>query len=227
MAPFSGALVDRYGPRLLAPAGGLVICAALLLLASVQSLLVFYIAFIVARAFSSATMTGVVSQSLGVNWFRRMRGRVLGLFAMAVPLGGSFGAIVAQPIIGGLGWRVIFYTAPFLLLILFILPALFVYRRRPEDIGRKPDGDSLVTEPSETPRVSSPEINWTQGGLKDQGALAADLRHVHRSARQRRRELPPGGVLHRQRTVRWNSGHGDQPLRTLRRDRQHHVGLLD
>ena len=152
MAPFSGALVDRYGPRFLAPAGGLVICVALLLLASVQSLFVFYVAFIVARAFSSATLTGIVSQSLGVNWFRRMRGRVLGLLAMAVPLGGSFGAIAAQPIIDGPGWRAIFYAAPLLLLVLFILPALLRLPPAPgghwPEARRRQPGAGTRREPS-------------------------------------------------------------------------------
>ena len=163
LSPISGTLVDRYGPRWLAPLGALVICGALLLLASVQSLVVFYVSFIVARAFSSATMTGVVSQSIGVNWFRRMRGRVLGMLGMAVPLGGSFGAIVAQPIIDGPGWRAVFHAAPILLLFLYVLPAFALYRRRPEDLGLKPDGDSDV--PGENGSIArqppAPELSWT------------------------------------------------------------------
>jgi sugar phosphate permease len=161
LSPISGALVDRFGPRLLAPAGALIVALALVTIASVESLAVFYVAFIVARGFSSATITGVVSQTLAINWFRRKRGRVLGVTSMAVALGGSVGAVAAQPIIDGPGWRVIFYVAPILLVLLFALPALVVYRRRPEDIGLLPDG-GLGREESEGRReLADSEINWT------------------------------------------------------------------
>lgn len=161
LSPIAGALVDRHGPRYLAPIGALVICGALLLLASVQSLVVFYVAFIIARSFSSATMTGVVSQALAVNWFRRMRGRVLGIMAMAVPLGGSLGAVVAQPIIDGPGWRTIFYAAPVIIVITFVVPAVLVYRRQPEDMGLLPDGAPAVESDGSERRAPPPEASWT------------------------------------------------------------------
>jgi MFS family permease len=85
----------------MAPLGAIAVSLALYLLGSVHSLWVFYVSFILARGLSSTTVTGVVSQSLAVNWFRRMRGRAFGMIAMAVPLGGSVGAIAAQPIIDG------------------------------------------------------------------------------------------------------------------------------
>ena len=161
LSPISGVLVDRFGPRLLAPAGAVVVSAALVLIASVQSLLVFYIAFILARSFSSAALSGVVTQTLAVNWFRRKRGRVLGLLSMAVPLGGSIGAIVAQPIIDGPGWRAIFWAAPVLLLVTFALPALVMFRRRPEDIGLLPDGASTIDGDQNGRRALNQEVNWS------------------------------------------------------------------
>ena len=57
-----------------------------------QTIVVFYVTYVIARGFSSATVTGVVSQTLAANWFRRMRGRAFGLMSMSVPLGGSFAA---------------------------------------------------------------------------------------------------------------------------------------
>jgi len=161
LSPVSGALVDRFGPRLLAPAGALLVALALIAIASVESLIVFYGAFIVARGFSSATITGVVSQTLAVNWFRRKRGRVLGVTSMAVALGGSVGAVAAQPIIDGPGWRTIFYVAPVLLLVFFALPALVVYRRRPEDIGLLPDGEPALEEGAGRQELMDAEVNWT------------------------------------------------------------------
>ena len=89
LAPISGMLVDRYGPRYIAPLGALVVVAALFLLSQMHSLVLFYVSYILARSFGSNMVGGVVSQSLAVNWFRRMRGRAFGLLSMAIPLGGS------------------------------------------------------------------------------------------------------------------------------------------
>jgi sugar phosphate permease len=161
LSPISGALVDRFGPRFLAPAGALLVALALVTIASVQNLAVFYVAFIIARGFSSSTISGVVSQTLAVNWFRRKRGRVLGITSMAVALGGSVGAVAAQPIIDGPGWRVIFYVAPVLLIVLFAIPALVVYRRRPEDIGLLPDGGPGREEGPQRRAVADSEVDWT------------------------------------------------------------------
>jgi MFS family permease len=83
----------------------------------------------------------VVSQTLAANWFRRMRGRSFGLLSMSVPLGGSFAALIAQPLVDAHGWRSVFVVFPPIILACFIVPALLIYRRRPEDIGLLPDGD--------------------------------------------------------------------------------------
>jgi MFS family permease len=161
LAPFAGVLVDRYGARVMAPIGAIAVSLALYLLGSVHSLWVFYVSFILARGLSSTTVTGIVSQSLAVNWFRRMRGRAFGMIAMAVPLGGSVGAIAAQPIIDGPGWRTVFIVFPSLLLICFVIPAVVVYRRRPEDLGLLPDGD-IAPQPGVPRRPTlAPEISWT------------------------------------------------------------------
>ena len=161
LGPLAGTLVDRFGPRFMAPAGATVVAIALLVLSTVQSLWLFYVAFIVARAIASTTVTGVVAQSLAVNWFRRMRGRVFGLLAMAVPLGGSVGALAAQPIMEGPGWRTMFVIAPLVLLVTFVLPSLLVYRRRPEDIGLLPDGDAPAAIDQRDTRAPVEEISWT------------------------------------------------------------------
>jgi MFS family permease len=161
LAPLAGTIVDRYGVRFLAPAGAVGIAVSLYVLSSVQSLLVFYVCYIVARALSSTAVSGVGSQSLAVNWFRRMRGRAFGMIAMAVPLGGSVGALVAQPLIEGPGWRTVFVIFPTLLLVFFALPALLIYRRRPEDIGLLPDGDATPQPGAPVRQPQTPEVSWT------------------------------------------------------------------
>jgi sugar phosphate permease len=165
MAPVMGVLADRYGPRVLAPLGASVVALSLLTIGQLQSLIVFYVAYIVARGFSGSMVTGVVSQTLAANWFRRMRGRSFGLMSMSVPLGGSFAALVAQPLIEAHGWRAVFVISPPIIVACFIIPALLIYRRRPEDIGLLPDGDVRETAQAgaghRSPAAEAIETSWS------------------------------------------------------------------
>jgi sugar phosphate permease len=171
MAPAMGILADRYGPRVLAPIGASVVALSLLAIGQLQSLVVFYAAYIVARGFSGSAVTGVVSQTLAANWFRRMRGRSFGLISMSVPLGGSFAALIAQPLVEAHGWRSVFLVFPPIILACFVVPALLVYRRRPEDVGLLPDGDvraASAPETGESARASQ--------ALEDSWSLAEAMR---------------------------------------------------
>jgi sugar phosphate permease len=166
-----GILADRYGPRVLAPIGASVVALSLLAIGQLQSLVVFYAAYIVARGFSGSAVTGVVSQTLAANWFRRMRGRSFGLISMSVPLGGSFAALIAQPLVEAHGWRSVFLVFPPIILACFVVPALLVYRRRPEDVGLLPDGDVRAASAPETG-----ESGRASQALEDSWSLAEAMR---------------------------------------------------
>ena len=173
LAPFAGRLVDRRGPRVISTVGVLALGGALFALASVQAIWQFYAAYMVARAVSSNTLSGVVPRTTAVNWFRRKRGRALGITQMAVPLGGSVLALLAQAIMGnGLSWRVVFVVFGVLTLVVLLLPVALVLRRRPEDIGLLPDGDEPTQEGSSTsePRLSA-EYSWTLSQARRTSAL--------------------------------------------------------
>ena len=141
LSPFLGRLVDRHGPRLLAPAGAVFVALAFFALAGLTALWQFYIAYIVGRSVSSVTLSGVVPMTAATNWFFRRRGPALGFIAMSLPLGGSFLAFTGQLIIDASGWRDVFAVFGVALLVVFVIPALLIMRRRPEDIGLSPDGD--------------------------------------------------------------------------------------
>ena len=89
LAPVFGRLADRHGPRLLMTLGALLLAAAYLALARLTELWQFYLVYVTARSLTSPTLSGVVPMTAATNWFRRMRGRALGLTAMSTPLGGA------------------------------------------------------------------------------------------------------------------------------------------
>ena len=160
-APLFGRLADRYGPRILSSVGLVVMVASVFAIGGAVHLGMFYLAYIVGRAISQNTLTGVVPRTTAVNWFRRMRGRALGMVQMSLPLGSAALALIAQAMIGsGLSWRSVYFILGAFILAVLLPPILLVLRRRPEDMGLLPDGD---TEPAPSAAGSEPSAPARSG----------------------------------------------------------------
>jgi MFS family permease len=165
LSPFLGRLADRYGPRLLSTLGALILTATYFGLAGMTELWEFYVVYIVGRGLTASMLSGVVPCTAAANWFRRMRGRALGLIAMCIPLGGSALSLVGQLIIEGPGWRTAFLVFGCASLVLLVLPTALILRRRPEEMGLLPDGALPSAEvPAAGPRSRRrDEFSWTLG----------------------------------------------------------------
>ncbi len=158
--PF-GKLVDRYGPRLLTSLGALVAAGMYVLLTQFVALWQFYLVYIIGRVISTNTVSNVAPKTAAVNWFRRYRGRALGLIAMATALGASVLAIVARLIMEHHGWRTVFLVFALAMLFLHAIPAALILRRRPEDCGLVPDGVQI--SPDDAASRVEEERSWTLG----------------------------------------------------------------
>ena len=156
-----GKLADRYGPRLLTSLGALATAAAAMAITRFVNLWQFYVVYVIARVISTNTLASIAPQTAAVNWFRRFRGRAMGLLSMGPPLGASVLVMVAQFIMVHHGWRMFFIAYAAALVFFMALPAALVLRRRPEDLGLVPDG---IQNPPSTPRdqrFSGSEVSWT------------------------------------------------------------------
>lgn len=165
LSPFVGRLADRLGPRLLTTLGALVLTATYLGLASLTDLWQFYVVYVTGRGLTSSLVSGVVPFTAAANWFRRMRGRALGLIAMCIPLGGSALSFVGQLIIDGPGWRTAFVVFGAATLVLLVPLAALILRRRPEEMGLLPDGVSAPPGGAarDSGRAHGEEFGWTLG----------------------------------------------------------------
>lgn len=173
LSPLTGWLTDRYGPRLLMTLGVAAMAGTFVAIASVGSVWQFYIAYVVARGTAAAVVGGVVPRTAVVNWFRRMRGRALGILATAVPLGGAVMTAGAQALMGdGMDWRTVFLGLALLAGVLLVVPSALLMRGRPEELGMSPDGETVrdadgrhptgAAAPVGQPAAQAPaERSWT------------------------------------------------------------------
>jgi sugar phosphate permease len=144
LAPFIGFLVDRFGSRKLAFFGVLVIGFGLILLSLTNSLVIFYVAFVLLAVGTSGCASTVLMTAVA-HWFRRNVGKAMGLVACGFGAGGILIPLIVR-LIDLYEWRTT-------LIILGLgmwavgIPLSFVIRHRPESYGYLPDGD-IPGEPS-------------------------------------------------------------------------------
>lgn len=138
-APLVGRWLDWHGPRGLMTLGSIAGAALLLMWASVEDLLVFYLVWVGIGLAMAATLYEPAFAVLA-KWFERGRARAL----LLVTLAGGLASTIFLPLSAWLvevqGWREALFTLAAILALLTILPHALVLRRRPEDLGLLPDG---------------------------------------------------------------------------------------
>jgi MFS family permease len=142
-----GRLADRIGPRrVIIP--GLVALAATLIAAtaigsSLAQLYVFYIALgVIAPATTTVPYALVVSR-----WFDRRRGLALGGMMAGLGLGAMLMPMLAQRLIGAVGWRLAFAIVGVAVLVIPVPLVALRLEEAPGPLGLRPDGEPAAGEP--------------------------------------------------------------------------------
>ncbi|MCB1743368.1 MAG: MFS transporter [Gammaproteobacteria bacterium] len=138
-APRLGRLADRSGARMLLTVSALVTGGSVLALAGTNSLLWFYVAFGIGRmTFAGPFDIGITTAI--ANWFVRRRGRAMSVVTLVSGLGLAAMPMLAQLAIEARGWRFGWLVLAVSVLVIGALPVAILMRRRPEDLGLRPDG---------------------------------------------------------------------------------------
>jgi MFS family permease len=169
VSPLVGRIIDRYGARVLmsvsAIAGGGLLMSLSLVTQPWHFYLLFGVGIGVARpCFSLVAATTTVS-----NWFIRKRGRALALSTMGAAISALVVIPLTQYVTSTFDWRSAWVMLGIMAWALLALPAAFVVRRRPEDLGLLPDGEqpgrengNSIFRPREGTKNELPktEVNW-------------------------------------------------------------------
>jgi sugar phosphate permease len=153
LGPLLGWFIDRFGPQWVIRVGVVVFGTGFILLSYVDSLLVFYGAFIVTALGGSLCGFFPLNVAL-IHWFDRHRGRALSSMQVGMALGGLVLPVVAWSL-AAWGWRATAFASG-IIIIVVCLPLSFVIRRRPEEIGEVMDGiGSHSRDPASDPEKES------------------------------------------------------------------------
>ncbi len=182
-APLIGPLVDRLGARQLLPIGALIAGVALIAVTYVDYLWQFYLARGIIAAFGFTLMGSLVTSVAINNWFVRMRGRALAISNAGASISNVVMIPLAVYVIAEYGWREMFFIFAAITWIVVLIPSTVLIRRRPEDLGLRPDGDAatdiahsplehappsgVIPETEAAPQREAaqpaPEFSWTRG----------------------------------------------------------------
>ena len=140
-APVLGAMLDRYGPRVLGALAGVIAGLTLIGFATVHDVWIFYGFAALSGLSGFGAPSGQLLTTVPVaKWFVLNRGRAMAIATVGLPLGSVVAMPLAQVLIDSVGWR-----EAWVIFGVFVMaaaaPACFVFMRRdPESMGLLPDG---------------------------------------------------------------------------------------
>jgi MFS family permease len=169
--PLTGIILDRFGARVTATAGTLMVVASLLLTGLVRGFWDFLLVYGVLLSLGLALVGPVLASGVTARWFHKRRGTALSMLASASMTGMSLLVPMVTWLILTCGWRSAYMIVGIGVLAILLPISLWVIRESPEAMGLGVDGS--MPEPGATgaaaKRVTATEAMqtlafWQLGG---------------------------------------------------------------
>lgn len=161
LSPVLGVVIDRYGTRWVIAGPALLLGLGGLLLAEISELWQFYVLFGAGRALALSAMMAAAVVAVS-NWFIRRRPFAVALGTLGMRFGNAVVPLAVALVIAARGWPDGFRTLGLVFLVFGIVPPLLLMRRRPEDMGLRPDGNPPAA-PGERRAAALLDPAWTLG----------------------------------------------------------------
>ena len=159
VSPLIGRLMDRAGPRAVMELGVALMAGGLLLAPLTSQPWHLYLTIGVMVGAGSVCL-GYSGQSLFLpNWFVRKRGFAIGIAFAGVGIGSMTLLPWVQNMIEQTGWRTA-CTAMGIIVLVVLGPINLLLRKKPDDIGLRPDGDAAPHATSAKPVSNIVDPAW-------------------------------------------------------------------
>lgn len=169
-----GRQLDRYGARPALVVAGMIMTGVLVGLALMQEVWQFWGLFGLGRTAALAGVNLGTAVAVG-NWFVRKRGRAISFIGVGLRAGQAlYPLVIISPIIVAFSWRYAYGALAVITLLLIVVPSWLFIRRRPEDYGLLPDGESVeLTSDGDQPQplLQDVEDSFTLAEARRTGAF--------------------------------------------------------
>ena len=165
-APFVGRWIDRRGPRWLMTAGSLLGVALVLAWSQVGQVLTWYLIWAGIGLAMSATLYDPAFTAV-TAWFERDRSKAFLLVTIAAGFASTIFLPLTAWLVSDRGWRAALIALAGILFLFTVLPHAIFLRRRPEDLGLLPDGDTARDDPAGATGLRIPTGAELREALRD------------------------------------------------------------
>jgi MFS family permease len=147
MAPFSAAMIERYGVRRIVAIAICLLIAGLALATVMTQVWQLFVLWGLVLGVGSGMTALVLGAMMASRWFTARRGLVLGMLTAAISTGQLVFLPLASWLIEHVGWRVALAPSIGALALAGALVVLLL-RDRPADVGLAPYGETAAFEPA-------------------------------------------------------------------------------
>ena len=146
LAPMSGILSDRYGPRVMQVSAGIIMGLGYILASTMHSEWQLYLFLGIMPGVGLAGIN-IPTLTTVPRWFHTRRGLVMGLVIAGMGLGTVITPLLANTLISAWGWRWSYVVFGALVWAL-VIPAGLMMRKDPKSMGLLAYGENPLPEPS-------------------------------------------------------------------------------
>lgn len=162
--PVLGRIVDLRGPRLVLALSIVGMGVGMFASGLVDQPWQLYLTFGLVSGTARSALQSVLPGTMIATWFVRRRSTAYGIAAMGPPCANLLMPPLLAALVFTLGWRAGWMGLGLIGLVLGLIPALVINRRRPEDLGEQPDGDTPDQGPAgPTQRTASESSGALEG----------------------------------------------------------------
>lgn len=140
-AAIVGPMIDKYGPRWIIVVGAIIMGSMLIASSFIQNLPQWYLVTIISEI-GFGGMVALAITTVIPKWFVKKRGRALAFSNLGIRIGVGVHPFWVAALVAAQGWRMGFVALGIVTLVLTVIPSALFMRRRPEDMGLRPDGET-------------------------------------------------------------------------------------